>query len=232
MEKLYFTVQDAKALVGTCTKYLKTDSTEGISQNDIQALQVALDGVVEKDTRQKKAMEMVTNFTEFQKKSMDVGLALIRKTQNAVKAAYGEDNKSKMREFHIGGNGIRTVKAMMSELKYMKGVATDHKGDLTKSGLKDNDIANFGAISTALSDSDTQQENAKKIEKRSTKERDNSMKTLQKAMRRIRRIANSVFADQPSVLIEFEPMIDKHYKAKKQSQTPPTQSGRTNKQGK
>lgn len=215
MERLDFTVQSAKALLGVCKKYLKTDANEGISQDDIDLLQTRVDDASMKDTAQKKAVETLGNLTNLQNGIMEKGFGLIRKTQSAAKAAYGEDNKPKMKEFHVGGDSLRTVKAMMSELKYMKSVATDHKDDLAKSGLKDSDIANFDVISAELSDSDTQQENAKKIQKRSTKERDDSLDVLQKAMRRIRNVAKSVFADQAAVLIEFEPVAEGRSAAKK-----------------
>ena len=226
MEKLDFTVQAGKTLLSTSTKYVKTDTADGINQVDITALQSAIDDAVSKDTAQKKAMESVANFTDVQNKYMEAALGLIRKTQSAAKAAYGEDNKPKMKEFHVGGNGIRTVKAMLSELKYMKSVATECKDDLTKSGLKDSDIANFDTISTSLSDSDMQQENSKKVQKRSTKDRDDSMTSLQKTMRRIRHIAKSVFSDQPSVLIEFEPISEGRGGRKaQQAPTSPAPSG-------
>jgi hypothetical protein len=214
LEALNFLLEKANALLAVCLKYPAGEGTDGISAGDIQTLQTAIDDAKEKNTAQEKAVETEIKLTDLQAQTMEKGHGLIRKTQNAGQSEYGKENKPRNKEFHIGGETIKSVKTMGAELKYMKSVATDNKADLAKHGFKDSDITNFDAISTELDTNSSNQKDAQKVQKAATKERDDSMKNLQKAARRVQKAAKVVFEKQPSVLIEFESIHDGRHAAK------------------
>ena len=102
MEILNDFVQDAKALAVAAKNHTASADGEGIPQEDIQLLQGGIDDTVAKDKEQKDAVQLVSDLTAAQNQTMDKSSALIRKTQNAAKAVYGEDNKQINKEVHIG----------------------------------------------------------------------------------------------------------------------------------
>ncbi len=206
MEKLDATVQEGNVLLGTSTKYAAGASGDGISAEDIQSLTTTIADATTKDTMQKTAMQTVADLTAQQNKGMERGLAHIRKTQNAAKAAFGENDRQRMKEFHVGGNSLTTVKAMVTELSYMKSTAATNKTELAKSGFKDADLTEFDTITQALSDVDVKQENAKKVQKNATTARDEAMNGLRGVMKKIRNTAKVIFAGRKDVLVEFEPI--------------------------
>lgn len=207
MEKVDFSIEQGNATLTASKKYTANGTSDGISPDDVQKLQTDLDDASAKDTAQKKAVEFVLNQTDLQAKTMAKLVALIRKAQNAAKGVYGEDDKARMSEFHVGGkNQLETVKSVLSEAKYMKSVTMDHKGDLAVHGFKDADIASFDTLASELTTNNANQKDALKVQKGSTADRDASMKTLQKTIRKIRKSAKAIFADKPSILIEFEPV--------------------------
>jgi len=220
MEELDFTLQGGEGLMLACTKYAEGASARGITAANIQLLRTSLDYASACNTAQKKAVEKVTNLTDSQNQLMAEGLGLIRKIQNAARSKYGEDNKTTMKEFHVGGPSLTTVKAMIAELKYMKSEATDRKEDLAEGGLEESDIAKSDTIGAKLTSTDALQENAKRVQKAATKTRNQSMKALAKAMRKIRNEAKVVFENQPEVLVEFEPMAEGRGRGGKEN--PPT----------
>ena len=220
MEELNEIVQDAKSLLATAKDHAANGTEEGISQEDIQSLTAVITDTQVKNKDQQNAVQAVSDLTDAQNKTMERSRALIRKVQTAARGAYGEDNKQVMKEFHIGSQAISTVKGMMSELKYMSGVAVKRLADLSKSGLKQGDIEMMDQVGTELDDTDSRQENAKKKQKSATQVRDKSMVVLRKTMKRIRNRAKVIFEDQPSVLTEFKSIMIKR-SAKKQEPTPP-----------
>ena len=186
MEELNEVVQDAKSLATAANNHTASATEEGINPDDIQGLTAAIADTTTKNKLQQDAVQAVSDLTDAQKKTMERATALIRKTQAAAKGTYGEENKQIMKEFHIGSQTITTVKSMMSELKYMKGVAQKRLTDLTGAGLKQTDVDAFDTIGADLDDIDGRQENAKKKQKGATQVRDESMDALRKLMKKIR----------------------------------------------
>ena len=215
-----FIMQKANALLTVCLKYAAGPDVDGISSDDIQSLQSATDDVAAKNTAQEKAVETEQKLTSLLDDTLAKGHALIRKAQNAAQAHYGKDNRARNQEFHIGGKDIRTVKAMGDELGYMKSAVTDNKDDLAKHGFKDTDIASFDSVSQELKTNSGNQKDAQKVKKAATKERDASVKNLQAVIRSIQKTAKVVFADKPSVLIEFESIREGRHGTKTQPPTP------------
>jgi hypothetical protein len=219
MEALNEVVQDAKTLEATAKSHAASETEEGISQEDIQGLTAAIADTQAKNKNQQDAMQTVGDLTDAQNKTMSRGQALIRKVQSAAKGVYDEDNKPVMKEFHIGNQAVASVKDMISELKYTKGVAEKHFADLKKAGLKQSDIDNFDSIMAELDDTDSRQENAKKKQKSATQVRDESLNALRKTMKKIRNKAKVIFAEEPETLLEFEPIVIRK-SGKKQEPTP------------
>lgn len=204
MEIMDETVQEATALQGPATKYQAVDGQDGIPPEQVESLAAELADASQKDTDQQKAVELVGELTAQQNEKMAEGTALIKKTREAVKGKYGEHDEVINKAFHIGIEMPKTVKKMRSELKYQQTVVVEHKADLEPHGIKDAEIALFASIEADLASIDQNQENAKKLQKAATRARNDSMKSLQKTMRRIQHTAQSIFAGQPLVLIEFE----------------------------
>ena len=224
MEQLNEVVQNAKTLEATAKSHAPNGTEDGIAREDTQILTEAIADTQAKNKDQQNAMQAVSNLTDAQNKTLERGQALIRKVQTAAKGAYGAENKLMMKEFHVGSLASATVKGMMSELKYMNGVAVKRFADLSKSGLKQSDIDKMDQVGSELDDTDARQENAKKKQKSATQVRDESLETLRKTMKRIRNKAKVIFADNPSVLLEFESITMKR-SAKKQEPAPPVTPG-------
>ncbi len=222
LEALMFLIENAKSLLVPSLKYQAGDGKDGISVEDTANLQATIDNAETKNTAQQMAVEAEEKMTELQTATIEKGRALIRKTQNAGQAEFGNDDKARKSEFHIGADNISSVKKMDSELKYMKAVATNNLAALKKHGFKEADVASFDAISTELDLNSTNQKNAQNLQKAATNERDKAMKSLQKAVRRIQKSAKVVFADQPSVLIEFESIHEGRGGGKTPPQAPPS----------
>lgn len=222
MEKMDEALQQGKVMQGTCEKHAATDSKPGIHPDQIQLLNTNLEDASAKNTEQKKAVEIVVDLTTRQNSKMAEGGALVQKIREAAKGEYGEDDKARMKEFHVGSDVPKTVKGLVSELEYTEEASSAHKADLAKHGVKDADIQSLGTTADELSRIDTEQENAKKVQKAATKARDNSMKTLRKTIRKIQHSAKSIFADQPLVLIEFESISGGRGPGGKQTPPPPS----------
>lgn len=204
MEKLDSALQNAKMLQTTCNRHAASGDTDGISADQIQLLAGQIANASSKDTQQKRSIEVVSTLTARQNEMVDKGDKLIQKVKEAAKGKYGEEDKARMREFHVGRDVPRSVKGLVSELKYTREVALANKSDLAQHGLKETQIEMLGTTADELSTIDAEQETAKKKQKAATNDRDNAMEALRKAMRKIQHSARSIFADEPSVLIEFE----------------------------
>ncbi len=204
MEKLDFTLQNSNMLLPTCRKHAANGDTEGISGEQIEVLSGQIEDASSKDTAQKQSLEVVATLTVKQNEIAKRGEKSIQRIKEAAKGEYGEDDKARMKEFHVGTEIPSSVKRLVLELKYISLVAVANKADLAKRGIKDEQIAQLASTADELTAADAEQEAAKKRQKAATKERDAAMKSLQKTIRKIQHTAKSVFADQPSVLIEFE----------------------------
>ncbi|HVN47675.1 MAG TPA: hypothetical protein VMU30_02520 [Bacteroidota bacterium] len=206
MEEVDVVIQDANVLIDTAKKHPAGEGTDGINADATQGLIDAHDDMIVKNTAQVKAVKALNTLTEAQETTLASGLALIRKVQNAGKSVYGEKNKPMMKLLDVGGDAPTSVKKMTTKLSYMKAVTADKLADLKKGGVKDSDLAQFDTIAAELTDNDVNQEEAKKAKKAATLVRDEALDTLKKAVRKVRNNAKSVFADNASVLIEFEPV--------------------------
>lgn len=232
MEQVDVVIQDANVLLAVAKKHAAGDSADGIDADAIQGLSDAHDNLLDKNTAQQKAVKAVNTLTEAQDTTLAAGLTLIRKVQNAGKSVYGESNKPMMKVLDVGGDAPTSVKKMTTKLAYMKDVATNKLAELKKGGVKEGDITQFDTVAASLAENDTAQEKAKKVQKAATLARDEALDVLKKAVRKVRNNAKSVFANNPSVLIEFEPVATGRGSAKAKPEPAPAAATATDTQKK
>jgi hypothetical protein len=204
MEKLNSMVQDARALLKSAQKYAPTDDRDGIDPDLTAALATAIEKAVAADTTQQNSIRDVSRFTAAQNEALDEAHGIIAKQRNAAKGRYTTKDEQMMKEFHVGAPKAQSVKALLTELAYMKGVAEKRVGDLTKHGFKAAHLAALDAAAEKLKQTDASQELAKKAQKAATMARDAAVGELQRMIQKVRSTAKSVFAGQKPILLEFE----------------------------
>ena len=217
------TIQEANSLSGVMDKYASPLDDAGFGEPERNGFKLAIADLLAKDTAQKNSIEIVRQKTEAQNKAMTDALELIRTTQNAARAAYGETDKTVMKEFHVGKERINSVKVMTTELSYMKGVAINNQTDLAKNGFSADDIASFDTLATNLATADMEQENAKKGQASFTSSRDKAWDVLDKLIKKVRNIAKVKFRKDADILNEFSSVIVKRGgRGGGSDETPPT----------
>lgn len=209
-------IQEANALLGLIVKYFTQLVEAGFGETEKNGFELAIADLLAKDTAQKNALENVRQKTEAQNDAMVAALEHFRASQNAAKAAFGEDNKTKMKEFHVGNVKINTVKGMITELAYMKTVAVKYQTELTKNGFAADDIAEFDTLSQNLTNADKEQEIAKKAQVTATAGRDKSADALDKLIKKVRNIVKVKFRKEPEILNEFSSITRKAASAKEE----------------
>jgi hypothetical protein len=217
------TIQEANSLSGVMDKYASPLDDAGFGEPERNGFKLAIADLLAKDTAQKNSIEIVRQKTEAQNKAMTDALELIRTTQNAARAAYGETDKTVMKEFHVGKERINSVKVMTTELSYMKGVAINNQTDLAKNGFSADDIASFDTMATNLATADMEQENAKKAQASFTSSRDKAWDVLDKLIKKVRNIAKVKFRKDEDILNEFTSItVKRGGKGGGGEETPPT----------
>lgn len=196
-------IQEANSLSGVMNTYSTPLNEAGYGEPERNGFKLAIADVLAKDTAQKNSMELVRQKTIVQNGAVNAALELIRASQNAARAAYGEDDKTMLKEFHVGKEKINSVKVMTTELAYMKGVAIKHQSDLAKNGFTADDIASFDTLALNLTTVDVEQENAKKAQVTATAVRDKTADALEKQIKRVRNIAKVKFKKDDGILNEF-----------------------------
>jgi len=197
------TVQEANSLTGVMDKYAAPLNDAGFGEPERNGFKLAIADLLAKDTLQKNSVEFLRQKTEIQNSAVNDALGLFRATQTAAKAAYGENNQTMKKEFHIGKDKLNSVKVLTTELTYMKGVAIKHQSDLAKNGFSADDIASFDTLALKLTATDVEQENAKKAQASATAVRDKSWDVLDKLIKKVRNIAKVKFRKDEDILNEF-----------------------------
>ncbi len=199
-------LQKGNVLLGVAEKYASPPAETGIAASLAADLKAEIETCSLNNTLQQRAVQTVDDLTNIQNIKLEKAFTLIRKVQNGAKAEFGEEDKVRMREFHVGSKIPNTVKGINAELEYLKTPAQAHLAELGKHGITDATIALLGTSSVDLTKADAEQENAKKLRKNATKARDAAVDDLKKLMRKVRSSAKSVFEDSPEILTEFEPI--------------------------
>jgi len=207
-------IQEANSLVGVMEKYSSQLDEAGFDETERNGFKLAIADVLAKDSAQKNALEIVRQKTAAQNDQMNEGLGLIRASQTAARAAFGQNNTTILKEFHVGKDKLNTVKTITTELAYLKGVAIKHQTELAKNGFSADDITSFDTLSQSITSADTEQENAKKAQGSATALRDKSADALDKLIKKVRNIAKVKFRKEPEILNEFSSITRKSSSAK------------------
>ncbi len=220
MEQMDEILQQGIITLTAARKHAASDGTDGIADGQIKTLEGQLGEAGLKNNEQQAAVQKAAGLTQQQNEKMADSTAAIKRIREAAKGEYGEENKALMKEFHVGDAVTHSVKKLTTELTYLQGVAQTHNVDLAKHGIRDVEIQGLGALASSLSGIDAEEEIAKKQQKAKTSERDAAMKALRRTIARVRHSAKSIFADDPTVLAEFE-LIGRAKGAKQPPPTPP-----------
>ena len=209
-------VQEANSLLGLMEKYSAPLDEAGFGETERNGFKLSIAEVLAKDTAQKNAVEVVRQKTMEQNDALAAALQQIRASQNAARAAFGENNSARMKEFHVGKERLNTSSTLITELAYQKDVAVKYQTELTKNGLSVDDIAAFDTFALGLTKADKEQENAKKAQVTATAGRDKSADALDKLIKKVRNIVKVKFRKDPDVQKEFSSITRKAASAKEE----------------
>lgn len=197
------TIQEANVLHAKALKYQDQLVNFGVTAEELASLITARDDVIAKDTYQKELMNARKEKTTLQNASMEKARLGLQKIKEIAKIVYDEDRDARA-EFHIGKPGLKSVKSILTELAYIKEVATRRQDDLKTRGLTDEDITKLDDLRTELSEIDTEQEMSKRDQVTASSQRTVANRQLQKIIKRIRKSAEVCFADNADILHEFK----------------------------
>lgn len=210
-------VQESNSLLGLMEKYNAPLDEAGFGEPERNGFTLAIAEALAKDTAQKNAVEFVRQKTVAQNDALAAALQQIRASQNAARAAFGEGNTTRMKEFHVGKERLNTSSTLITELAYQKDVAVKYQTELTKNGLSVADIAAFDTFALGLTQADKEQENAKKAQVSSTAARDKAVDALDKLIKKVRNIVKVKFRSDPDVQKEFSSITRKAASAKEET---------------
>ncbi|MBI1804081.1 MAG: hypothetical protein HY033_05000 [Ignavibacteriae bacterium] len=215
-------LEDARVLDGVARKHAADLVNAGVTSDELAGLEALINTASEKDTQQKQSQNTTHAKTQAQNDAMARSAACIRKLQTAAKAVFLKD-KSKLKEFHIGAKPPATVKAMSTELAYMKEIGEKYKVELAARGIKDADIASLDTCANDLTTANVEQENTRRLQVTATNVRDKAIRDLKDAMYRLRKSAEIQFGSNSDVLNEFRTIIVQRAAKKTNGAPEPTQ---------
>jgi len=196
-------LQDALNLETIAAKYQTQLADAGITVEFMAQFRSEIETLQAVDVKQKNAVTDKKTATRTQDAAMVQCRACQNKVLNIARNAY-EDNKERLKEFHVGNAYVKTVAAMLTELAYLKSVVTARLSELSAWGASETLISDIDGCIADLTAADNVQENNKNLQTAATDERGRAAKTLKNSKNRIRRAAKIVFADNADILREFE----------------------------
>jgi len=195
-------VQEANVLHGKALKYAAELTAVGVTAEEIASLETARDDLITKDTQQREKANDLREKTTLQNNAIKNARVVIRKIRDVAKLVYRSDDTARS-GFHIGNRMPSSVSEMLTELAYLKKLATRRISDLQTRGLSQADIDALDTHKAAIEEADQVQEMAKREKVSATQIRDESLRALKDIMFNIRKSAKICFADNPTVLQEF-----------------------------
>jgi len=199
-------VQDANKLLDTTKKYAEPLMAVGVTAETIQNFETAFQDLVQKDTASKEAENLKRGKKGTQDQQISNSQSAIWKIRETAKIPYHND-KIVLRDFHIGIPIPAGVKALITELSYMKEVATRYFDTLKNHGITEADLANLTTCMNDLMTEDSAQETSKDTYKQSVSARNLSLKALKDIKFAIRKSADICFRDSPEIRDEFKSII-------------------------
>lgn len=177
---------------------------DGFPQEKYDTLISAQANLDAKDKAQIKSVKVGESKTAEEKETMQVTKKLLGKISNAVKSAFPR-KKTIHAQFMIEEKVPRALEAFCSFCDYIAGLCAEYKSDLLKSGLTAQDIDDITSASTRIRSCNTNQQNAKKKQKAATEARDAAAVEFKDAIDSVRNYVKARYADNPEMLIAFEP---------------------------
>ena len=198
-------LQNAGALEGAVEKHKAKMVESGFEETVLADLTAARDDLVDKGTKQDKAVELVLELTTTQNTVVESKRTLIAQVKTAARSAYGK-KPDVLKLFHIGIDVPESEKKICSECDYLFTLVNERKSDFLKNAFTQVLIDSLMNGRKDVEDADLAQENAKKAQKAATIIRNQSLSALNEIMFKIRNFAKTCFAGQPEILVEFEPI--------------------------
>ncbi len=208
MNKLVnYHIEDGNTLDETVTRNITALQEKGFDPENQTTLQSCIADTTAKEKAQIKAEKDREDKTAEQNTTVSETVDLIRKVRGAALTAYDTDKRTQAL-FNAGinkkvptrTNGVR------SECEYLSTVIPGREQVLLKNGLVREDINNIISASARIVAVDKVQEDAKKLLKSATEDRDLSVKALKAIKKKIRNFVKTAYANNSVMLVQFEPM--------------------------
>jgi len=206
-------VQDGYVLLTATRKYQPELDGFGVSVAETQNLETSIGNLESKDAAHKEARNTEKEKKRLQDDQIALSWKQIRKIQNIAKGVFGHASPI-LKDFHIGKRPSKSVSETLTELVYFKEIGTRYQGDLAARGLKAEDLTALESLHAALAATDSDQENAKRLQTAAMSARTAADEELRALKYRIRQSAEGCFADNPEVLKEFKSIIQHKKSAK------------------
>ena len=197
--------RDSSALKGTVDSNRTAMNDGGFTEETYTAFVADIAGLDEKETVQQKAVKDTADKTAVQNEVIANAQKLVSDVKSAAKSAYGKDPRN-LNMFNIGADIPRSVKSLIPLCSYLSELVEERKAVLLQNGLKQEKIDALKALEAGLKTADDAQENAKKVQKTRTMERDQAAKVLKDRAGKIRNFAKACFSDKPEILVQFNPI--------------------------
>ena len=177
----------------------------GFTEETYTGFTAAIADLDEKETVQQKAAKDTLDKTAVQNEAVNTAQKIVSDVKSAAKSAYGKDPRN-LNMFNIGADIPRSVKSLIPLCSYLSELVEERKAVLLQNGLKQEKIDALKALEAGLKTADDAQENAKKVQKTRTMERDQAAKVLKDRAGKIRNFAKACFSDKPEILVQFNPI--------------------------
>ncbi len=158
-----------------------------------------------KDSAQVKSVEAAEAKTNEKNQTRAEAERLIDKTNLTVKSTYGE-NKAKLKLFKVDETITGGYNGIIDRCEYLGGTCEANQTDLTDNGMTAEEIASLKSMPDRLREASSDQKQAKKEQKAATELRDNAAKVFKSEIKKITNFVKANFADDPEMLIAFEPI--------------------------
>ncbi len=203
--EINYLLQDSKVLDGTITTNKAVMMENGFLEEDYTEFTTAREDLRTKETAQEKAVKKVSDFTTVQNNIIEEHRDLISQVKTAAKAIFGNDARA-LKPYEIGKDIPKSVSRLSSECDIMSELVKERSADFSRRGFIQTKQTKLANGSSAIEAADKQQENAKKLQKSATLERDAAAKVLKDKVFRIRNFAKTCFSGKPEILVQFDPI--------------------------
>lgn len=204
-DKVDYAIQDCEQLEIAVVNNLDGMKQKGFTDARKEGLTSIKESVILKNAAQQKAVKLVAAKTVEQNTAMEAVSRIIQKIRDGAKAAFDSDNPA-LKLFKVGEQMPVMVKKMRSLCEYLAPIVLEYTDILLQNGLVQEDIDLFHSASGNLIAADASQENAKKLQKAATINRDLELEKLIKEKTKVRAFAKTCFSGRPDILVQFKPI--------------------------